>query len=203
MQTKWTLSSLMFFTLVAGCVTINVYFPAVAAEKAADKIIEDVWGKSTNPSGNNSNFPTPQSRLGSPGLSQNIALAVLNFMLPVAEAAEPNLEIDTPAVRNIVSAMEARHKQLKPYYESGALGLTQEATISIHNMGTVSLANRNQLKKLVAEENADRNALYREIAVANSHPEWESKIRATFAERWVSKAQSGWYYQAGGQWQQK
>lgn len=26
-----------------ACVTINIYFPAAAAEKAADKIIEDVW----------------------------------------------------------------------------------------------------------------------------------------------------------------
>ena len=28
---------------VAGCVTINVYFPAAAAEKAADRIIDEVW----------------------------------------------------------------------------------------------------------------------------------------------------------------
>ncbi|SFU58071.1 hypothetical protein [Nitrosospira multiformis] len=27
----------------AACVTINIYFPAAAAEKAADKIIEEVW----------------------------------------------------------------------------------------------------------------------------------------------------------------
>ena len=27
----------------AGCVTINIYFPAAAAEKAADKIIDEVW----------------------------------------------------------------------------------------------------------------------------------------------------------------
>ena len=29
--------------IVAGCVTINIYFPAAAAEKAADRIIEEVW----------------------------------------------------------------------------------------------------------------------------------------------------------------
>lgn len=29
--------------LLASCVTINIYFPAAAAEKAADKIIDDVW----------------------------------------------------------------------------------------------------------------------------------------------------------------
>lgn len=27
----------------SACVTINIYFPAAAAEKAADRIIEDVW----------------------------------------------------------------------------------------------------------------------------------------------------------------
>ncbi|HSL68709.1 MAG TPA: hypothetical protein VK864_00640 [Longimicrobiales bacterium] len=26
-----------------SCVTINIYFPAAAAEKAADKIIDEVW----------------------------------------------------------------------------------------------------------------------------------------------------------------
>lgn len=29
--------------VMPGCVTINIYFPAAAAEKAADKIIEEVW----------------------------------------------------------------------------------------------------------------------------------------------------------------
>jgi hypothetical protein len=29
--------------LAASCVTINIYFPAAAAEKAADRIIEEVY----------------------------------------------------------------------------------------------------------------------------------------------------------------
>lgn len=28
---------------LAACVTINIYFPAAATEKAADKIIDEVW----------------------------------------------------------------------------------------------------------------------------------------------------------------
>ena len=28
---------------LAGCVTINIYFPAAEAQKAADKIIDQVW----------------------------------------------------------------------------------------------------------------------------------------------------------------
>jgi len=28
---------------LSGCVTINIYFPAAAAEQAADVIIDEVW----------------------------------------------------------------------------------------------------------------------------------------------------------------
>ncbi len=28
---------------LTACVTINIYFPAAAAEKVADKIIDEVW----------------------------------------------------------------------------------------------------------------------------------------------------------------
>lgn len=34
---------LVVMTMLSACVTINIYFPAAAAEKAADKIIDDVW----------------------------------------------------------------------------------------------------------------------------------------------------------------
>lgn len=37
------LVSLFVVLLLSACVTINIYFPASAAEKAADKIIDEVW----------------------------------------------------------------------------------------------------------------------------------------------------------------
>ena len=39
---KW-LICLSIAAILPACVTINIYFPAAAAEKAADKIIEEVW----------------------------------------------------------------------------------------------------------------------------------------------------------------
>ena len=57
---------------------------------------------------------------------------------------------------------------------------------------------------LVGVENADRVALYKEIARANGKPEWEAEIRNTFAQRWIEKASPGWYVQdAQGQWTKK
>ena len=37
--------SLKEILLLTACVTINVYFPAAAAESAADRIIEEVYGE--------------------------------------------------------------------------------------------------------------------------------------------------------------
>ncbi|GAB7563270.1 hypothetical protein LG202_13090 [Methylobacillus methanolivorans] len=44
MQKNWKLA-LVALSIMAlpACVTINIYFPAAAAEKAADRIIDDVW----------------------------------------------------------------------------------------------------------------------------------------------------------------
>lgn len=42
-QKKWLTWTLLPSIALAGCVTINIYFPAAAAEKAADRIIEEVW----------------------------------------------------------------------------------------------------------------------------------------------------------------
>jgi hypothetical protein len=42
----WTM--LMGTLLLSACVTINIYFPAAAAEKMADRIIDEVWQVAPN-----------------------------------------------------------------------------------------------------------------------------------------------------------
>lgn len=34
--------------VLVSCVTINIYFPAAAVEKVADKIVDEVWGEKLN-----------------------------------------------------------------------------------------------------------------------------------------------------------
>lgn len=41
---QWMIGMTLIGVLaLPACVTINIYFPAAAAEKAADKIIDEVW----------------------------------------------------------------------------------------------------------------------------------------------------------------
>jgi uncharacterized protein YdbL (DUF1318 family) len=178
-----------------------VYFPAAAAEKAADKIIEDVWGATGKPKSDKQSSTSEGER----GTQVLLAAAgsVLNLIIPAANA-QADLNIATPAVRQLTQSMESRHAALKKYYDAGSVGQTRDGLIEVRDQNLIPLPERNAARKLVADENADRSSLYREIATANGHPEWETDIRTTFAQRWADKAAAGWYYQdSGGSWKQK
>ena len=117
---------------------------------------------------------------------------------------QANIEIDTPAISSLRQSMQQRHSQLEAYYERGAVGLTRDGLIAMRDANALPLAARQPVNALIAAENQDRNALYREIARANGHPEWEADIRATFGQRWIDLARPGWWYQAtNGSWVKK
>ena len=199
-----TLLCLASCLLVAACVTINVYFPAAAAEKAADKIIDDIWGGQGQPPAKDDNKRGAVAPVQSGDVLLAAAHSVLNLLVPAAQAAQADLNVSTPAVRQLTQSMEERHARLKKYYDAGAIGLTRDGLVEVRDQNLVPLPERNSVRKMVADENADRANLYREIATANGHPEWEMDIRTTFAERWSSKAAAGWYYQdKEGTWKQK
>jgi uncharacterized protein YdbL (DUF1318 family) len=122
-------------------------------------------------------------------------------LLPQVAAGQANLDIDTPAITATRNAMAARYPQLEPFFASGAVGLTRDGMVAVRDANAVPLNQRAAVNALVSQENQDRAALYREIARANGHPEWEADIRNTFARRWIDRARPGWWYQnAAGVW---
>ncbi len=129
---------------------------------------------------------------------------VLLAMASGASFAQANLDIDTPAIRALTASMQQRYPQLLPYYASGAVGISHDGLVALRDAAAVPLPQRAQVNALVAADNQDRIALYRDIARANNHPEWEADIQAKFGERWVAKAQNGWWVQdATGAWKKK
>ncbi len=194
--------TLALLAFVAACVTINVYFPAEAAERAADRIIRDVYGE---PLPQQPAPAEPQSLNRYPATpAPSPVLALLDWLVSPASAAGADISVNTPAIRQLEAAMEKRHQQLAKYYGDGAVGMTQDGEITIRDQKLVALQDRNTVKNLVASENRDRSALYAEIARANGHPEWEADIRGIFARRWIDNAPSGWWYQSTqGGWKQK
>lgn len=128
----------------------------------------------------------------------------LSFFLYTSLANAVDFKASSSAVTRLKQNIKQRHSQLIPFYDSGAVGLTHDGQIVLRDASAVSLSGRQSINKLVAAENQDRNALYREIAIANDHPEWENDIRLTFAQRWIKWARPGWWYQQeNGSWQKK
>lgn len=195
------LFAVLLAVVIAGCVTINVYFPAAAAEKAAQKFIGNVIAAPDQ-----AGQPAPAMSTPQPPDAGMPSVSVLDLLIPAAHAAEPiDIKISTPRIEALRGSMAARFQSnLKSLLDSGAVGFTHDGMVALHDAGAVPLAQRNQVRQTMDAENQDRAQVYKEVAAANGHPEWESKIRETFAAEWINQAHSGWYYQnAAGKWLKK
>ena len=189
----------LLVTLV-GCVTINVYFPEAAAQKAADQFIGTVIDNATPAAPKNDQPPAPAKKGSQP------SAMLLDLLIPAAYAAEtPDIRIQTATTEAIRDRMQGRFRDtLTALFNSGAIGFTHDGLVAVRDAAKVPLDQRASVNAAVADENRDRNALYREVANANNHPEWEAQIRTTFAKGWIERARAGWYYQdSSGAWKQK
>jgi uncharacterized protein YdbL (DUF1318 family) len=193
--------SALFLT---ACVTINIYFPAAAAEKVADEIIKGIQSEKTiEPEAQDVLEPqTIFNGLDRLQLFSHLLDATTELVIPSAQAAGADLSVNSAEIRKLRARMKSRFSALKPFYASGIIGIKSDGFIVAK--GDVALKDRNKVNKLIAAENSDRQGLYQAIANANGHPEWLAQIKSTFATRWIGNAQSGWWYQSSnGSWKQK
>jgi uncharacterized protein YdbL (DUF1318 family) len=182
--------------VLAACVTINVYFPAAEAQEAAAEFVDKVIGD--DPAQAPPPAKPPQASLR-PGFN------LMSLIISDAQAQAVDITIRTPAIQAIQDRMADRFQSsLQAHFDSGALGFGNDGLIVVRDASKVPLKDRVNVNQLVAEDNRDRKAVYREIAVANGHPEWEAQIRDTFARQWIASAHAGWWHQgADGGWKQK
>ncbi len=202
---KWYKSLLVgSFVFVAACVTINVYFPAAEVDSAAEKIVKDIL---QDESSNEPENGTDQSSLFNGNNIRRVAHAVnpLNWVISSAHAQQADITLSSPAINEITAKLKARfNDSLKTHLDNNVIGFTNDGLVEIVDAGSLGLKDRQTVKKLVADENRDRVALYREMAIANNHPEWEEQITEAFVNQWIQQAKAGWSYQnEAGQWVKK
>ncbi|GAA4818888.1 hypothetical protein GCM10011365_10770 [Marinicella pacifica] len=190
--------------LVAACVTINVYFPAAEMESAAEKIVRDVLKEEQKDTDTQDN---PQGLIRqSPDTSWLASLNPLNLLIGSAHAQpKADITLSSPAIDAITARMKQRvNDYLRDYLNKNVVGFTNDGLVEIVNIDQLDLKERQAVKKVVADENRDRIALYREMAIANDHPEWEDQVRQAFVKQWIAQAESGWLYQDNsGRWVKK
>ena len=205
---RWLGTTFAAALLLTACVTINVYFPAAEAKEAAKEFVEKVIGDDVPATESQPASQTPGGQGGSAWMRKPARqfdwLALIGIGSAYAQESA-DINIKTPAIQAIQSRMATRFQtKLEAGFDAGALGLTRDGMIELRDASKLALKDRVAITQAVADDNRDRKAVYREVAVANGHPEWESQIRAIFAQQWIASARKGWSYQdAGGSWKQK
>jgi len=182
--------------LVSACVTVNIYFPAAAVERAADQIVKETWGGPGQPA----NKEEPRSR--SPQSGNPVAFFSL---VSEAFAQEADINVSNPAIRALKDTIKKRSDSIKPFLDRGHVGIAQDGLLTVRTTEGLNLRERAEVQQLVDAENRDRESLYLEIAKANNIPrEAVPRIRRIFAGSWIEQAKAGWWIQdTQGNWKKK
>jgi uncharacterized protein YdbL (DUF1318 family) len=192
---KRTLIAAAFF--ISACVTVNIYFPAAAVERAAEQIVKETWGGPGEPA---KAPPKPQSTNPFSPM-QTVSLNVIGE----AHAQEADINVSNPAIRALKDSIKQRSNAIKPYMDRGNIGIGQDGLLAIRSTDGLNLKERAEAQQLVEAENRDRESLYAEIAKAKGIPkENVPRIKNIFAKSWIEQAQPGWWIQdSQGNWRKK
>jgi uncharacterized protein len=197
---RWLVGVSLVF--LVSCVTVNIYFPAAAIQKAADQIVDDVR-KAPEQTPGQSPEQKPEQKPDKSSLLERFRFVSLG---PTeAQAAAVDVNVSTPAIRALKAALANRFPQLQPLYGKGAIGETNTGLIEARDTGALSLQEKATLTRLVEQENADRRGLYTEIIKANNlQPTQLGEVQKLFANSWRDKSSPGWWIQQdNGQWAKK
>ncbi len=186
-----TLAVLAVLALVGACVTVNIYFPAAEVNKAADRIVDDVYGSAPEPA------PAPQ------GPQSSLRMLLASLLTPATAYAQDATTVSNAAIRGLNDQIARNHQQLAPYYASGNVGIASDGSLVLRDTAGLSVPQVAGVKRLIAADNAARASLYAEVAAALNTQE-TGKVQAVFAAKWRDKAQSGWWIQGDdGSWRRK
>ena len=205
MRLVWKLT--LCLLLITACVSVNIYFPASAANRAADQIIDDIEGTGKTPAPPASQPAPPKPAQPSKPSSALPALWKLVAIGPaVVQAAEMDLNISTPAIRAVRESLRTRfQQQLKPFMENGVLGLTNTGLIGIRDASNLPMKDKASLNSLVDQQNKDLRTLFEEIVKANKLDSADvARIQKVFADRGRERAKPGrWIQTDAGAWVKK
>jgi uncharacterized protein YdbL (DUF1318 family) len=186
-------------------ITVNIYFPAAEIHDAAAKIEREVRHEDATPA---EAAPPAVPPAGKPQSQHRRPPAWRTWFavsVPLAMAQDININVTTPAIRQLVAARKQRFPSLAPLFDKGALGENNRGLIEVRDLNTLSLQEKGRVKTLVEQENSNRQQLYRALAEANNIAQDRvSDIATIFAGVNRQEAQAGWWIQqANGTWEKK
>ncbi len=133
-------------------------------------------------------------------------LIFIAFVLgSLSASAEPKfLEMSPPKAKAHQKKQVERLHPLRMFKFKGYIGENSEGYLSIRELTGVAKAEQEKIKKMVADENKDRAAIYKEIIVFNKLNEQEKGflIKSAFDTLRATDAKGTYHYE-NEKWQRK
>ena len=185
--------TLLAVVLIVGCVVIpstfdaNITITIRHVEEQAGQILDFVEGKSDT----------------LPGLEEtetentSFLQRTLQYMSPIQVAYAAELKDTSPRVTQIAKKMKGRYPEVAAGKATGAVGETNRGLLQLQRPDQIPDAEeRNRVQRIIAAENEDRKALYKEIARLNGDLNLDvGKVERIYALQRLERAKPGEYYQ--------
>jgi len=186
---KFASISLSFLFLLS-CLTINIYFPEAEVQKTADEIVKEIRKSEEEKEEDKKNVSNVS------GEEKILTDRWSSFSLVPAAYAQEEVEVSTPKIRALKQSLTERFPKLRPFFDKGNIGETNDGYIRIRDESGLNLKEKALLRNLEKDENNDRRNLYSEVGKAlDVDPSQIDRVRKIFAERWIKEAKAGWWIQ--------
>jgi len=175
--------------LFAGCLTVNVMvsFPAAQLQAAADKIVSEV--QKTDSGGTTSRANWTNGVVLYASLSDDLYVTA-------SEESDININVTSAKIKALKDEMKQRFPAIKKLKDGGVIGENLSGYVEIRDEGFAGLGlkDKNEAKRTVSAENADRKALYLALLEANDIPEDRlPDLERIFAKSWYKESKGTWY----------
>lgn len=180
----------IFLFILTACVTINIYFPAAKVRKAAEDIVRDVRGKDAS------------DQWKAPDVTHDSAPRSRLRFISQAWAHGQELNVSNATIRTLKSRIKGNYPLLRQWLMAGVLGENYEGYLTLKNENNLNLRDKVNVKRLMNQENSNRQALYKAVAGALNVPASEiGRVGRIFAQQWQATVPPGtWIEKEPGKW---
>lgn len=181
---------------IMGCVVIpdtfeaRIYIDIRHVEEQAEGLLNYVEGKSDVLPG-----------LGAEATDDTSWLRrTLDFVSPIRIAHAAELKDTSPLVSQIANKMKSRYQDVVALKKTGAAGESKRGLVELVKPELLADDDtKNAAQQLIAAENADRKALYKEVARLNRDQDLDvSTVERVYARKRLERAASGDLFQLPG-----
>jgi uncharacterized protein YdbL (DUF1318 family) len=179
--------------ILVGCVVIpdtfdaNINITIRHIEEQAEEVLDYVAGESEELPGISA----------APKTDVHWFKNALRFLSPIQTAHAQTVKTTSPRVKQVADKMRQRNAEVTAIKKTGAVGENNRGLLELHKPDAISdAAEKNRIQRVMAAENEDRKALYKEIVNINTDQDLNvSTVEQIYAQKRLERAKTGDLFQ--------